>query len=494
MVVPAVLAVFTLVAPACRYEPLRPGIPAGRGATPASSTGSTRPTARPWPPSRARRPSEACACDVQCADRDLRRAGSAARGRPAAPCAPLGIVCQIAPQCASGFCADGVCCNVACTGACVACNRPDQMGQCVAHPGRRRGPARRLPQGSTRELRPDRLLQRRGRLRPLPGRAPCAARHPARARSSFVAASLCDGEGTCVTGGPVACAPSTCEGGSLPGQLHRRRHLRGPRQAAPPAPAGPRASARTAPSSETAPPASASTGSAATAPAARPAPSARAPTQRGRCLPGKAGLLDQRAARGEKDPARSAPTKARPAAGATAAATARAAARATPTAPSAATPRCDGAANRETPAADLRRRRLPSARAAQLRARTRAAAAVAAGPAAAATASARPATSAWRATAASGPTAPCAPGAGDCASDICAQGRCCAAACSGTCRSCALAGPGGDLRQRGGRRRRSQRHLPGRRLLERLRRRRRLPARGAGHGLRPPPSAAAATA
>src|SRR5689334_21918643 len=34
---------------------------------------------------------------------------------------PLGTSCVLATECESGFCADGVCCNNACTGVCMAC-------------------------------------------------------------------------------------------------------------------------------------------------------------------------------------------------------------------------------------------------------------------------------------------------------------------------------------------------------------------------------------
>src|SRR3954471_2074673 len=44
----------------------------------------------------------------------------------------LGASCNCGDECGSGFCADGVCCNTQCTGACVACNQPSTLGQCSA--------------------------------------------------------------------------------------------------------------------------------------------------------------------------------------------------------------------------------------------------------------------------------------------------------------------------------------------------------------------------
>jgi len=41
-----------------------------------------------------------------------------------------GASCKMNDDCASNFCADGVCCNVACTGACLSCNLLGREGTC----------------------------------------------------------------------------------------------------------------------------------------------------------------------------------------------------------------------------------------------------------------------------------------------------------------------------------------------------------------------------
>ncbi|HVU52112.1 MAG TPA: hypothetical protein VHL80_15545 [Polyangia bacterium] len=41
-----------------------------------------------------------------------------------------GATCKVGTDCASGFCADGVCCNVACAGGCVSCALPGRLGTC----------------------------------------------------------------------------------------------------------------------------------------------------------------------------------------------------------------------------------------------------------------------------------------------------------------------------------------------------------------------------
>jgi hypothetical protein len=45
-----------------------------------------------------------------------------------------GSVCASAAQCMSGFCIDGVCCNVGCTESCKTCNLPGSVGTCANVP------------------------------------------------------------------------------------------------------------------------------------------------------------------------------------------------------------------------------------------------------------------------------------------------------------------------------------------------------------------------
>lgn len=46
----------------------------------------------------------------------------------------LGKNCGPMVQCASGFCVDGVCCDVACEGQCLACNLSGKKGECSEYP------------------------------------------------------------------------------------------------------------------------------------------------------------------------------------------------------------------------------------------------------------------------------------------------------------------------------------------------------------------------
>jgi hypothetical protein len=85
-----------------------------------------------------------------------------------------GQPCNGAGECQSGFCAQDVCCDSACTGACQACDLPGQVGQCTPRP---------------------------------PG-TQCAAAMCVGDRS--VSARFCDASGTCLQGMSRDCTPYTC--------------------------------------------------------------------------------------------------------------------------------------------------------------------------------------------------------------------------------------------------------------------------------------------
>jgi hypothetical protein len=50
-----------------------------------------------------------------------------------------GDTCNRPAECASGFCADGVCCNTACDGECDRCNGPNAKGTCLSSPAQTAG-------------------------------------------------------------------------------------------------------------------------------------------------------------------------------------------------------------------------------------------------------------------------------------------------------------------------------------------------------------------
>jgi hypothetical protein len=120
----------------------------------------------------------------------------------------LGAECSNGDECASGFCADGVCCNLACTDACVACDQPGNMGSCMPV-----AEGADDPNGVCRREPPETCGQD-GRCN---GAGACT-KHPAGTickggscrDGTQLGAGTCSGEGACQPASPVSCAPFVC--------------------------------------------------------------------------------------------------------------------------------------------------------------------------------------------------------------------------------------------------------------------------------------------
>ncbi|TKC97043.1 hypothetical protein E8A74_44885 [Polyangium fumosum] len=67
-----------------------------------------------------------CAADADCAAGNYCNASGMC-----APKVANGASCAAANACQSGFCADGVCCNTACNGLCLACDGAGTAGTCT---------------------------------------------------------------------------------------------------------------------------------------------------------------------------------------------------------------------------------------------------------------------------------------------------------------------------------------------------------------------------
>jgi hypothetical protein len=125
---------------------------------------------------------------------------------------PRGAVCAKGADCASGFCADGVCCNVACQGACSSCNSVGREGTCW--------PA---AEGAVdpRGLCPNEGAASCGRTGTCDGLGGCALYRaeticvpPACAGDRLDTAGTCNGRGVCRPPGVQPCAPFGCAGGA----------------------------------------------------------------------------------------------------------------------------------------------------------------------------------------------------------------------------------------------------------------------------------------
>jgi hypothetical protein len=108
-----------------------------------------------------------------------------------------GVTCTTPADCASGFCADGVCCSAPCQGACEACDLPGSPGICTLVTGDARhgtcpGTA---PCGST-------CTGQSPSCEYTPLGSPCGSV----CETSTLTASACDGQGVCTVAAPEDCA------------------------------------------------------------------------------------------------------------------------------------------------------------------------------------------------------------------------------------------------------------------------------------------------
>ena len=123
---------------------------------------------------------------------------------------PLGATCSAGADCASGSCADGVCCNLACTGPCVSCNQVGFMGECSPVAAGNPDPHGQCKSEAASTCGSSGLCNGAG------GCAKFAAGTECRAAScnsgSELPSAICDGEGLCQSGTAIPCAPFQCSG------------------------------------------------------------------------------------------------------------------------------------------------------------------------------------------------------------------------------------------------------------------------------------------
>jgi len=145
-----------------------------------------------------------CASDADCTPPFTCTGGTCGRQ-------PLGAPCVTNAACNSGFCADGVCCSSACTGACQSCANPGSAGVCVALPAGARDPGFCQDTGAA-SCGTDGTCDGAGACRLYPAGTLCAA--PACMGTVLSSARTCNGAGACQPAAAVSCAPFTCQGGA----------------------------------------------------------------------------------------------------------------------------------------------------------------------------------------------------------------------------------------------------------------------------------------
>lgn len=163
-----------------------------------------------------------CSSDIHCVS------GYYCSGSACVAKKPLGQTCGASNQCISGICADGVCCNTDCTGACRSCNIAGSVGTCsnysantdpeaecglcricngiggCSNAAAGTDPKDQCDQQSTASCGRDGQCSGSGACRLWPSGTQCVAQSCV--GSTLHTADLCDGSGTCVDSGTQACA------------------------------------------------------------------------------------------------------------------------------------------------------------------------------------------------------------------------------------------------------------------------------------------------
>jgi hypothetical protein len=120
--------------------------------------------------------------------------------------------CKADAECTSKHCADGVCCDTACDGACYACNGKASPGHCTAVASGEQSatghPACEKTSAST--CGDDGTCDGKGACRKFESGTDCGGGSCDTANNSAVTGKACDGQGTCVGAKPVTCAPFKC--------------------------------------------------------------------------------------------------------------------------------------------------------------------------------------------------------------------------------------------------------------------------------------------
>jgi hypothetical protein len=120
-----------------------------------------------------------------------------------------GSSCSLASQCASGFCAQGRCCNEVCTAVCFACDLGEAAGTCTAIASGDSSRSRCQTQAaSTCGL--DGTCDGSGGCRRHPSGTTCAA--ATCSGSAQTATRTCNGQGVCQTGTTSSCGAYQCDG------------------------------------------------------------------------------------------------------------------------------------------------------------------------------------------------------------------------------------------------------------------------------------------
>jgi len=122
---------------------------------------------------------------------------------------PPGAPCSTGGDCASTFCAQGVCCKAACAGTCKSCAIAGSEGECIDVPSGD-DPLSQCTDEGAMTCGSDGSCDGAGACRLYSGATTCAA--ATCAVSTATPARTCNGAGICLMALPVSCAPYLCGG------------------------------------------------------------------------------------------------------------------------------------------------------------------------------------------------------------------------------------------------------------------------------------------
>jgi hypothetical protein len=146
-----------------------------------------------------------CAVDSDCVSGRKCVAGSCGKK-------PRGAVCNANADCASGFCTDHVCCNIACTGACLSCAQVGRMGTCWPIDAGNADPRGICVDQGSGSCGHTGACDGLGSCASYPAETVCVAASCTGDRLNT--AGTCDGVGTCRPSGVSNCAPYRCTAGA----------------------------------------------------------------------------------------------------------------------------------------------------------------------------------------------------------------------------------------------------------------------------------------
>ena len=116
--------------------------------------------------------------------------------------------CSLGSECVSGQCVDGVCCNVACSGTCRACNLAGAVGTCTVYSAGT-DPENECAAQSASSCGLDGFCDGGGNCQLYPLGTQCVAPACVTATASQNSGQ-CNGTGSCVAGSIIDCTPYLC--------------------------------------------------------------------------------------------------------------------------------------------------------------------------------------------------------------------------------------------------------------------------------------------